>query len=311
MAIAGKSKILIIGGTGYIGKYIIEASMKAGHPNFALIRASTVTDPQKGKLIESFKNSGITMMLGDIDDHESLVKAIKQVDVVISTVGIEQIADQVKIIAAIKEAGTVKRFLPSEFGNDSDCCDEAVDPAATCFRVKSQIRRAVEAEGISYTYVCSYRFAGYFLNNLGQMHATAPPRDRVIILGDGIPKVIVVKEEDIASYTIKAVDDPRTLNKIIYIKPPANICSFNDIIYLWEKKIGNSLEKIYIPEKQVLKKIQESQFPTNTSLSIGHSVFIKGDNTKYEIDPSIGVEASELYPEVKYTTVDEYLNQFI
>jgi len=45
---------------------------------------------------------------GDLYDHENLVKAIKQVDVVISTVGHAQIEDQVKIIAAIKEAGNVK-----------------------------------------------------------------------------------------------------------------------------------------------------------------------------------------------------------
>lgn len=43
--------------------------------------------------------------LGDIYDHNSLVEAIKKVDVVISSVGMEQIADQAKIIAAIKEAG--------------------------------------------------------------------------------------------------------------------------------------------------------------------------------------------------------------
>jgi nucleoside-diphosphate-sugar epimerase len=29
---AQESKILVIGGTGYIGKYIAEASAKAGHP---------------------------------------------------------------------------------------------------------------------------------------------------------------------------------------------------------------------------------------------------------------------------------------
>ena len=45
---------------------------------------------------------------GDIYDHNSLVEAIKEVDVVISTVGFEQITDQVKIIAAIKEAGNIK-----------------------------------------------------------------------------------------------------------------------------------------------------------------------------------------------------------
>lgn len=45
---------------------------------------------------------------GDLYDHESLLKAIKQVDVVISTVGAMQLADQVKIIDAIKEAGNIK-----------------------------------------------------------------------------------------------------------------------------------------------------------------------------------------------------------
>jgi len=45
---------------------------------------------------------------GDLYDHASLVKAIKQVDVVISAVGHPQVEDQDKIIAAIKEAGNVK-----------------------------------------------------------------------------------------------------------------------------------------------------------------------------------------------------------
>lgn len=45
---------------------------------------------------------------GDLYDHQSLVNAIKQVDAVISTVGALQLADQTKIISAIKEAGNVK-----------------------------------------------------------------------------------------------------------------------------------------------------------------------------------------------------------
>ncbi|MQI71973.1 NAD-dependent epimerase/dehydratase family protein, partial [Escherichia coli] len=117
---AADTKILLIGGTGYIGKFIVEASAKAGHPTFILVRESTVSNPAKTPLIEKFKTLGVNLLLGDLSDHESLVKAIKQVDVVISTVGHLQIADQVKIIAAIKEAGNVKRFFPSEFGNDVD-----------------------------------------------------------------------------------------------------------------------------------------------------------------------------------------------
>ena len=64
------------------------------------------------------------------------------------------------------------------------------------------------------------------------------------------------KEDDIGTYTIKAVDDPRTLNKILYIRPPLNTYSFNDLVALWEKKIGKTLERSYVSEEQMLKNIQ-------------------------------------------------------
>lgn len=64
------------------------------------------------------------------------------------------------------------------------------------------------------------------------------------------------KEEDIGTVTLRAVDDPRTLNKILYIKPPNNIYSFNDLVFLWEKKIGKTLERVYVPEEELLKNIQ-------------------------------------------------------
>ena len=307
---AEKSKVLIIGGTGYLGKFIVEASAKEGHPTFVFVRESTVSDPVKGKLVDNFKNLGVHLLLGDMYDHESLVKAIKQVDVVISVVGQMQLADQVKIIAAIKEAGNVKRFFPSEFGMDVDK-NNAVEPAKSTFAIKAQIRRAVEAEGIPYTYVPANCFAGYFLPTLSQPGATSPPRDKVVILGDGNPKAVFNHEADIGTYTIKAVDDPRTANKTLFIKPPKNTYSFNELIALWEKLIGKALEKTYVPEDQLLKQIQESPIPINIVLAISHSIFVNGDCTNFEIDPSFGYEASELYPEVKYTTVEEGLSRFV
>ncbi|KAA8535633.1 hypothetical protein F0562_030636 [Nyssa sinensis] len=219
---AEKSKILIIGATGHVGKLMVEASVKAGHATFALVRKSTVSDPVKGKLVENFSNSGVTVLYGDLHDHESLVKAIKQVDVVISTVGDEQKADQVKIIAAIKEAGNIKRFFPSEFISEIDV-NHAVEPAKSI---------------------------------LFEREATAPASDKVTILGDGNTKVIYNDDRDIATYTIKAVDDPRTLNKMLHFRLPKNIYTVNELVSLWEKKSGKTLERTYVPEEQLLKDIQ-------------------------------------------------------
>ncbi|KAB1220650.1 Isoflavone reductase-like protein [Morella rubra] len=251
------------------------------------------------------------MLQGDLYNQESLVKAIKQVDVVISTVGMQLAADQVKIIAAIKEAGNVKRFLPSEFGYDADRAHGCVDPIKSLFDTKAHIRRTIEAEGIPYTYVLCNCFAGYLLPTFGQPGATSPPTDKVLIFGDGNVKAIFNEENDIGTYTIRAVDDPRTLNKTLYLMPPKNFYSFNELVTLWEKKTGKTLEKTYVPEEQLLKDIQESPFPISFLLSIHHSLFVKGHQTNFEIEPSFGVEATELYPDVRYTTLEEFLDRFV
>ncbi|CAI0377476.1 unnamed protein product [Linum tenue] len=126
-----KTKILIIGGTGYIGKYIVEASANAGHPTYALVRRSTLTSPTKSNTIDSFNKLGVKLLIGDLNDHENLVKAIKLVDVVISTVGQDQLADQNKIISAIKEAGNIKLLLHCSLAAASEPLRSLPPAAAT------------------------------------------------------------------------------------------------------------------------------------------------------------------------------------
>ncbi|KAF3632078.1 Isoflavone reductase -like protein [Capsicum annuum] len=105
------SKILVIGATGRMGKHVVQSSVKAGHTTFVLVRRSTLeSDPAKANLVDSFNNLGVTILHGDLYDHESLVKSIEQVDVVISTVGRMQLTDQLNIIAAIKKVDNIKQL---------------------------------------------------------------------------------------------------------------------------------------------------------------------------------------------------------
>lgn len=67
---------------------------------------------------------------------------------------------------------------------------------------------------------------------------------------------VFVKQSDIAAFTISAVDDPRTLNKVVYLRPPGNVYSMNELVELWESKIGKKLEKVYVTEEELLKKIK-------------------------------------------------------
>jgi hypothetical protein len=59
----GISKILVVGATGYLGPFITTASVRLGHPTFALVRPATARpDSSKNKLIEAFKASGTTIL---------------------------------------------------------------------------------------------------------------------------------------------------------------------------------------------------------------------------------------------------------
>ena len=57
-----KSKILIITGTIYIKKFIIEVSVKAGHLTYILLRESKTLNPFKDQLIKKFKTLGVNFL---------------------------------------------------------------------------------------------------------------------------------------------------------------------------------------------------------------------------------------------------------
>ncbi|KAH9533496.1 hypothetical protein CY35_18G055900 [Sphagnum magellanicum] len=306
----GKSKILVLGATGYIGKYIAKASARLGHPTFVVVRPDTTAVPNSARkvLLDSFTAAGITILHGDLGDHESILAALKQVDVVISTISVTLIADQLKLIDAIKEVGHIKRFLPSEFGVDVERTTD-LPALQAVFKPKAKIRTALRESGIPYTLINANNFAAYYLPTLLQEGLEAPPRDKITILGDGNAKAIYVDEDDIATITIKSVDDPRTLNKQLVIRPPTNVLSFNEVIEIWEKKIGHKLEKSYVPESTLQKQLAELPFPNFILPAVLYSIFVAGDEY-FELGPE-DAQAIELYPDFEYKTVSSLLDKFV
>jgi hypothetical protein len=65
-------------------------------------------DIDKLQLLLSFKAQGAVLVEASMDDHRSLVAAVKQVDVVVSAMGGPHLLQQLKLVEAIKEAGNVQ-----------------------------------------------------------------------------------------------------------------------------------------------------------------------------------------------------------
>lgn len=155
-------------------------------------------------------------------------------------------------------------------------------------------------------------------------------------------------EYDVATYTIKTLDDPRTLNKTVYLRPPANILSQRELVEMWEKLSGKILEKITISDKDFLASIQGVYVISLTTLTyllsdltwfgliwntdyfhritnfcieldyvsqvgVGHfyHIFYEGCLTNFEITGEDEEEASKLYPEVPYKRMHQYLKLYV
>ena len=68
--------------------------------------------------------------------------------------------------------------------------------------------------------------------------------------------VVYMDEDDIGLYTIKTIDDPRTLNKTLNIRPPENILSQRELVEKWEKLIGKELQKISFSQEDFLASMK-------------------------------------------------------
>jgi len=108
-------QVALIGGTGFVGSYLVDALLEAGlHPR-VLVRPGS-----EAKLVQP---ESCTLVTGDVDDTKSIIELIKGADAVIYNIGILrefpgrgitfkalQEAAPKRVIDAAKEAG-VPRFL--------------------------------------------------------------------------------------------------------------------------------------------------------------------------------------------------------
>ncbi|KAL5550852.1 hypothetical protein UlMin_001028 [Ulmus minor] len=310
-----KSKVLIVGGTGYLGKRLVRASLAQGHETYVVYRPEIGVDIDKVQMLLSFKEQGARLVEASFNDHKSLVNAVKLVDVVICAIsGVHirshQILLQLKLVDAIKEAGNVKRFLPSEFGTDPARMRNALEPGRVTFDDKMVVRKAIEEANIPFTYISANCFAGYFLGGLCQPGHVLPSRDSVLLLGDGNQKGIYVDEDDIAMYSIMTIDDPRTLNKTVYIRPPKNILSQREVVQVWENLIGKKLNKSSISKEDFLAMLKEQDYAEQVGLTHYYHVCYEGCLANFEIRED-ALEATQLYPEINYISVEEYMKRYV
>ncbi|KAF8040206.1 hypothetical protein BT93_B2440 [Corymbia citriodora subsp. variegata] len=303
-------RVLVVGATGFIGRFITEASIEAGRQTYVLVRPGS-SSPSKANTVETLQKKGAIVLRGLINDR-SLVESIlreHEIEIVISAVGGGDILDQLTLVEAIKAVGTVKRFLPSEFGHDLDRADP-VEPGLTMYKEKREVRQLIEEHRLPYTYICCNSIASWPYYDNRHPSEVLPPLDQFQIYGDGTVKAYFVAGTDIGKFTMKTVDDDRTLNKSVHFRPPSNMYNMNELAALWEKKLGRTLPRVTVTEDDLLAVAAENCIPQSIVASFTHDIFIKGCQVNFSVDGPNEVEVGSLYPEETFRTLDECFNEF-
>ncbi|GKU95043.1 hypothetical protein SLEP1_g8452 [Rubroshorea leprosula] len=309
--VAGVGPTLIIGSTGFIGLFVAEACIDSGRPTYILVRDGPMS-PSKAATAKVLQDKGATIVHGTINDREFTEKLMREhkIEVVISAIGGDSILDQLHLIDAIKNVGTIKRFLPSEFGHDIDRADP-VEPGLTMYNQKRKIRRYIEDEGIPYTYICCNSVAAWPYHDNTHPADVLPPLDHFQIYGDGSVKAYFVAGSDIGKFTIKTIDDDRTINKSVHFRPPTNLLSINEMASLWEGKIGRVLPRVTITENDLLDRAKEMRIPQSIVAAFTHDIFIKGCQINFCLDNPTDVDICSLYPEDHFRSLDECFDDFV
>ncbi|KAL3751408.1 hypothetical protein ACJRO7_012261 [Eucalyptus globulus] len=307
---SGSGRVLIVGATGFIGRFITEASIAEGRPTYILVRPRS-SSSSKANTAETLEKKGAIVIHGLMNDR-SLMEAIlkeHEIEIVISAAGGADILDQLTLVEAIKSVGTVKRFLPSEFGHDVDRA-EPVEPGLTMYKEKREVRRLIEEHDLPYTYICCNSIASWPYYDNRHPAEVLPPLDQFQIYGDGNVKAYFIAGTDIGKFTMKTADDDRTLNKSVHFRPPRNKYNMNELAALWETKLGRTLPRVTITEDDLLSAAAENCIPQSIVASFTHDIFIKGCQVNFSVDGPNEVEVCSLYPEEPFRTVDECFTEF-
>ncbi|KAI0134021.1 NmrA-like family protein [Xylariales sp. AK1849] len=302
MAPSIPSKILIIGATGVIGKYITNAIL-VSKPRISslsqisiLTSPATASNPAKQSLLSSWKSQGLSVITGDINNADDVRSAYKDVDTVVSCLGRTGLLEQIELLRLAEVGDSVQWFFPSEYGTDIeyDASSKDEKPHQNKLKVRRFIRE--EVKRVKVTYVVTGPYADMFLEYKSGFEAAGgydTKRKEAVLVGDGEDKIGLTTMPDVGNLVVAALADPAaSQNKALKVQ--SFVTTPKEILAEFEKQTGSKFEVKYTSKDELAKTEQKlwdegSPFATLFALrriwSNGKTLYEKTDNESLGLKP--------------------------
>ena len=235
--------ILVTGGTGFVGGYVVHALRARDLPVRALAR-----DPAKAAKLESW---GVELARGDMTDPASMRTAVAGADAVVHLVAIRQgkeeqferimIQGTRDLVSAAKDAGVRRFVLMSALGTGEDTKD-----LVPYYRGKWEMEQTVTGSGIEHViFRPSFVFGrdGGILPTFRKLAKLAPVTP---IIGSGRQRIQPIWADDVAAYFAESIDKPDAANGTFELGGPDTI-TWNEFWARLKRVIGLRRPSIHVP----------------------------------------------------------------
>lgn len=236
-------KVLVTGGTGFVGPKVVHALRAREHDVRALVR-----DPGRAGRLESW---GCEIVEGDLTNVESLRRAAAGVDAVVHLVAIihgraedfRRVMEQgTRDLLAAASAADVRRFvLMSALGTSEENRD-----LVPYFHAKWEMEQAVRAGGIEHVVLRpSFVFGrdGGILPMLVRQVRWSPVTP---VVGDGTQRLQPIWVEDVAEVFARAVEQPAATGGTFELGGPDAV-SWNELYGRIRTVLGARRATLHLP----------------------------------------------------------------
>lgn len=235
------SKILLLGGTGFIGSYVLKKLLEAGHQVRILSRK------QRNSQLPN-----VEYVQGHLLDKSSLVLAVKDVDIIIQSVQFpghpverswlgedhtyEGLDGQgtVNVVEAIQQAGSQDKLKQYIYISGAGV-SLGLDYPWT--RAKQRAEEAIQSLKVGYTILRPSWVYGKGDQSMSKFVLFAKYLPFFPVIGDGTAPVNPVLVDDLAQIIFNSIANPLAINKIIEVGSLPEL-SMKEVAQILLKEVG-------------------------------------------------------------------------
>lgn len=279
-------KVLVTGGTGFVGPKIVQALRAKGYEVRALVRR-----PDRARQLAAW---GAELVQGDVTDPASVHAAVDGCTHVVHLVAIlkgspsdfDRVMTQgtKNLIAAAKDAGVERFVLMSALGTSEQTKD-----TVPYFAAKWAMEQETVRSGLEYTiFRPSFVFGDGGALPLFIKQVRYSPV--VTVIGSGLQRIQPIWVEDVAGYFARGVDHPQAANRSFEIGGP-DVVTWNELYLKIAKVLGKRRKLAHIPTGLARAGAQLTQWAPGAPLTTDQIAMIEaGDNVASNTDAVVTFE---------------------